>query len=512
MASLVAWLPWLLLALYLLDVLAHSRRRLPPGPRPLPLIGSLHLLGNHPHSSLADLATTYGPLMSLRQGAVTTVVVSSPGMASELLKKHDAVFAARSVPDATGDHAKNSVPWLPGSPRWRALRRIMATELFAPLRLDALQHLRRGKVQELVDHIARQASEGAAVHIGLAAFTTILNLLSRTIFSRDLTSLGRVGDHGESPSSSSSREFHEVVVEIMEAAGLPNVSDFFPALAAADLQGLRRRMDGLFARLHRVFDALVDERLRDREAGEPRKGDFLDVLLDVMARENDSSGLDRDVLRSLFLDLFAAGSDTSSTTVEWAMAELMRNPLCMARACNELSQVIGLGRNIEESEIGQLPYLQAVVKETFRLHPPAPLLLPRKAESTTNIAGYTVPKGARVLVNVWAMGRDTHTWSAPEKFIPERFLEGKIDFRGVHFELIPFGAGRRICPGLPLANRMVHLILGSMLNQFKWSLSAEMERNGIDMSEKFGLALVKAVPLCALATPVSVKPSDHDVL
>lgn len=207
--------------------------------------------------------------------------------------------------------------------------------------------------------------------------------------------------------------------------------------------------------------------------------------------------------------MFCAGSDTSSSTVEWAMAELMQNPKSMSRVCDELSQVIGLGKNIKESEIGQLPYLQAVVKETFRLHPPAPLLLPRQAEMTMKIAGYTIPKGTRIFVNVWAMGRDKDIWPEPEKFIPERFLGSKIDFKGVHFELIPFGAGRRICPGMPLANRMVHLILGSLLNQFKWNLPVEVERNGIDMSEKFGLTLAKATPLCALVTPISVKPADH---
>uniref|UniRef100_I1QSU1 Cytochrome P450 n=1 Tax=Oryza glaberrima TaxID=4538 RepID=I1QSU1_ORYGL len=297
MASFLPWLPWLLAALlsvYLLDLLAHSRRLLPPGPRPLPLIGSLHLLGDQPHRSLAGLAKMYGPLMSLRLGAVTTVVVSSPDVAREFLQRHDAAFASRSVPDATGDHATNSVAWLPNSPRWHALRRIMAAELFAPHRLDALRRLRREKVQELVDHVARLAErEGgaAAVDVGRVAFATSLNLLSSTIFSRNLTSLD---DHGES------MEFKEVVVEIMEAGGCPNVSDFFPAIAAADLQGWRRRMAGLFARLHRVFDAVVEERLSERDAGEARKGDFLDVLLDVAARDNPSAGLDRDTLRSLF--------------------------------------------------------------------------------------------------------------------------------------------------------------------------------------------------------------------
>ncbi|RCV43274.1 hypothetical protein SETIT_9G281800v2 [Setaria italica] len=495
-AVLLPWLLWLvlsLIALYLLDLFAHARRGLPPGPRPLPLIGSLHLLGGQPHRSLARLAKIHGPIMSLRLGSVTTVVVSSPDAAREFLQKHDAVFANRSVPDAVGDHARNSVPWLPHSARWRALRKIMATELFAPHRLDALQGLRCEKVQELVDHVGRLARESAAVDVGRVVFTTGLNLLSRTMFSRDLTSLE---DHG------GSKEFQEVVTEIMETAGSPNLSDFFPALAAVDPQRLRQKLAGLFARLHQLFDVEVNRRLRERDACEPRKNDFLDLLLDATGGGLTTAGLDRDTLRSFFTDLFAAGSDTSSSTVEWAMVELLRNPVSMAKLSNELVEVIGSRRKIEESDIGQLPYLQAVIKETFRLHPPVPLLLPRQAEAATEIMGYMIPKGARVLINVWAMGRDNDIWPEPEKFMPERFLESMIDFRGGDFELIPFGAGRRICPGMALATRMVHLVLASLLNQFKWRLPAEVERNGVEMAEKFGVTLKKASPLCAIATPI----------
>ncbi|GJN28983.1 hypothetical protein PR202_gb17165 [Eleusine coracana subsp. coracana] len=157
MAELLQWLPWLmfsLIAISFLDILLHARRNLPPGPRPLPVIGSLHLLGNQPHRSLARLSKVHGPLMSLRLGAVTTVVVSSPKVAREFLQKHDAAFASRSAPNAAINHAKNAIAWLPNGPRWRTLRKIMSTELFAPRRLDALQHLRREKVQELVDHIS----------------------------------------------------------------------------------------------------------------------------------------------------------------------------------------------------------------------------------------------------------------------------------------------------------------------------------------------------------------------
>jgi len=372
---------------------------------------------------------------------------------------------------------------------------MMATELFAPHRLDALQSLRSEKVRELEGHVARLARDGTAVDVGRVAFTTSLNLLSGTIFSKDLKSLD---DHG------GSKDFQVLVAEIMEHLGLPNVSDFWPVLAWADLQGLRRLMARLFGRLHAVFDAEVDGRLREREDGEPRKksDDFLDVLLDVAGRDGGKAGLDRDTLRSLFTDLFVAGSDTSSSTVEWAMAELLRNPSSMAKAHEELAQVVGSTRSIEESDVDRLPYLQAVIKETFRLHPPAPLLLPRKTQATITIAGYTVPQGSRVLVNVWAMGRDDVIWPEANKFMPDRFLGKDLDYKGGDFELIPFGAGRRVCPGMPLATSMVHLVLATLLNRFNWRLPVEAERAGIEMAEKFGLTLTKATPLRAIAAAI----------
>ncbi|KAM0826832.1 hypothetical protein ACQ4PT_068607 [Festuca glaucescens] len=386
--------------------------------------------------------------MSLRLGAVTTVVASSPDVAREFLQKHDAIFATRLVNDAMGDHARDSIPWLPHAPRWRSLRKMMATELFAPHRLDALQGLRSDKVRELAAYVARLASDGAEIDVGRVAFTTMLNLLSRTIFSRDLTSLD---DHG------GSKEFQVLMAEIMEYGGCPNVSDFFPALARADLQGLRRRLARMFARLHVVFD---EE------------------------------------------DLFIVGSDTSSITVEWAMVELLRNPSSMTKAHEELAQVIGSRKSIEESDIDQLPYLQAIVKETFRLHPPAPFLLPLQAQETIRIAGYMVPQGARVLVNVWAIGRDEGIWPKPDKFMPEWFIGREVDYKGGDFEVLPFSAGRRMCPGVPLATRMVHLVLATLLNWFKWRLPVEVERAGIDMTDKFGVTLTKAIPLCAITIPI----------
>ena len=200
-------------------------------------------------------------------------------------------------------------------------------------------------------------------------------------------------------------------------------------------------------------------------------------------------------------DLFTAGTDTTSSTLEWSLAELLKAPEIMSKARAELEQVIGKGNQVNESEITRLPYLQAIIKETLRLHPPTPLLLPRKAGADVEILEYTIPKGAQVLINVWAIGRDPSIWDNPNKFAPERFIESSIDVGGGHFELAPFGGGRRICPGLPLAMRMLHLMLGSLLHSFDWKLGDGVGPDDLNMEDRFGLTLQMAQPL--LVIPMS---------
>ena len=193
--------------------------------------------------------------------------------------------------------------------------------------------------------------------------------------------------------------------------------------------------------------------------------------------------------------MFAAGAETTSSTLEWALTELVHSPEALSKARSELEKQIGKGNPMEESDIARLPYLQAVVKETLRLHPAVPLLIPRKASVDVQISGFIVPKGAQVLVNAWAIGRDASTWENPYSFKPERFLGLDVDVKGRNFELIPFGAGRRICPGLPLAIRMLHLMLGSLIKSFDWKLESKVTTENMDMEEKFGITLQKAQPL-----------------
>ncbi|TYJ19658.1 hypothetical protein E1A91_A09G206500v1 [Gossypium mustelinum] len=248
-------------------------------------------------------------------------------------------------------------------------------------------------------------------------------------------------------------------------------------------------------KLLNLFGSMIDERLQSRKSRDlTTSNDVLDILLDIIEGEE----LNKTHIQHLLLDLFAAGTDTTSSTLEWAMPELLRNPQALLKAKKELVEAIGKGNPVEESDINCLPYLQAIIKETFRMHPAVPLLLPRRAGSDTNLCGFKVPKGSQVLVNVWAIGRDPSIWDNPNSFIPDRFLGSEIDVKSRDFTLIPFGAGRRICPGLPLANRMLHLMLGSLINCFDWKLEAKISPNEMNMEEKYGIAVHMATPLRAI--------------
>ncbi|CAI8592046.1 unnamed protein product [Vicia faba] len=200
-------------------------------------------------------------------------------------------------------------------------------------------------------------------------------------------------------------------------------------------------------------------------------------------------------VKFIMLNIFVAGTDTSTYTLEWAMAELMHNPEIMSKVQNELEQVVGKGIPVEETDIAKLPYMQAVIKETFRVHPPVPLLLPRKAETDVEIGDYIIPKDAQVLVNAWVIGRDPSKWENPNAFVPERFFNSEIDFKGHHFELIPFGSGRRICPGLPLAIRMLPLMLGSLVNCFDWRLEDGLNVDDLNKEDEYGITLEKSQPV-----------------
>ncbi|KAJ4793943.1 hypothetical protein LUZ62_045189 [Rhynchospora pubera] len=231
----------------------------------------------------------------------------------------------------------------------------------------------------------------------------------------------------------------------------------------------------------------------------------MEILLKVLLRSHDNeilaNPLDMESIKAIILDLFGAGSDTSTTTLEWAMPELLKNPTVMVKAQSEVRRLLEGSTTVSESDLDKLQYLHLVIKETLRLHPAGPLLLPRECREACRVFDYDIPKGTRVLVNAWAIGRDPKYWEDPEEFKPERFMNGNIDFKDADFEFIPFGSGRRICPGMSFGLASMELILASLLYHFDWELGNGLKPEEIDMSELFGITARRKTPLLLYAVP-----------
>ncbi|PON70320.1 Cytochrome P450, E-class, group I [Trema orientale] len=347
------------------------------------------------------------------------------------------------------------------------------------------------EVAVLVKALANSGS--TVVNLGQMLNLCAVNALGRVMLGY------RVFGDGSSGSDPRADEFKSMVVEVMVLAGVFNIGDFVPALEWLDLQGVAAKMK----KLHKRFDAFLSTIVEEHKANVAQNQQHTDLLSTLISLKDDADGeggkLSDTEIKALLLNMFTAGTDTSSSTVEWAIAELIRHPNILAQVQQELDRVVGRDRLVSELDLAQLTYLQAVVKETFRLHPSTPLSLPRIAAEDCEINGYHIAKGTTLLVNVWAISRDPAEWTDPLEFRPERFLPGgekaHVDVRGNDFEVIPFGAGRRICAGMSLGLRMVQLLTASLVHAFDWGLPNGLLPEKLNMDEAYGLTLQRAAPL-----------------
>ncbi|KAL5727675.1 hypothetical protein ACHQM5_000844 [Ranunculus cassubicifolius] len=464
----------LLIALPLLYLILKSPKNLPPGPYPWPVIGNIFSMGKKPHISLGELAKSYGPLLSLRLGTQLLVVAQTDDAAKEILKTHDKVFSARYVPHGNPlypDRLDLSIAWTDCNDQWRYLRTLVKTELFSPKMIEGQAKIRELKVSEMVEFL--RTKEGEMVNIGKLVFNVVFNMLSTIYMSKDFLAVYEENDD---------EGWKGVIRKIVEISSTPNLADLYTVFKPFDLQGIRKKGKEMFSLITEVWEDTVKERMENKSSDVLRQRDFLDELLE--------RGFTKEQMDYLFQDFLFGGTDTTNSTVEWAMAELLKCRDAMKNVCAELDREIE-GTSVKESDLPSLPYLHYVVKETLRLHPPAPFLLPRRASKTCKVMNYTIPKGTQIFVNVFAIARDPKTWEDPLTFKPERFLGTSMEVNSNDFTYIPFGSGRRICPGIAMANKQVPLVLASLLKAFEWSLPNNMQPADLDMEEKFGVTLQK---------------------
>ncbi|KAF3639056.1 putative inactive receptor kinase-like [Capsicum annuum] len=252
--------------------------------------------------------------------------------------------------------------------------------------------------------------------------------------------------------------------------------------------------------LSRVFDEFLEKIIGHAQSKEQRETkDFVDTMMDIMQSGEAGFKFDRSHVKAVLLDMLMASMDTSATSVEWILTELLRHPHVMKKLQKELEEVVGIDRMVEESDLKNLSYLDMVIKEALRLHSAAPLLIHDYIEDCV-VDGFFVQKGSRVIVNVYAAQRDPNAWPEPDKFLPERFVGSSVDLRGHDFQLLPFGSGRRSCLGMQLGIIIVRLVVAQLVHCFNWELPNGIPPSDLDMTEQFGVVTYREKHLMAIPT------------
>ncbi|KAK1422226.1 hypothetical protein QVD17_25193 [Tagetes erecta] len=471
-----------------------------------PIIGHLHLLAGSepPHKVLSNMAETYGPIFTIKLGVHQVLVVSSGEIAKECFTTNDKALASRPKSKAVEIMTYNyaAIGLAPYGDYWRQVRKIIALEVLSQKRVEMLEHVRvsevRSSMKDIYDAwVMNKDNEGLnMVKVDMKHWfgNLVLNVLVR------ITSGKRFAFNDEE-----GYRFQTVIRKLFELLGAFVVSDYIPFMNRFDIEGYEKEMKIVGKEMDNILEEWLKERKRVKECGQQQEGDqqmFMDVLISVMqnASEKDFPGYDHDtVIKATCLAMITAGSDTTSAALTWALSLLLSNPSALKVLQDELDEHVGRDRLVEESDLKNLVYLDAVIKETLRLYP-APLSIPHESMDDCVVSGYNVPKGTRLLVNIWKIHRDPSIWSDPDEFKPERFLTSQkdIDLKGKHFEMLPFGSGRRMCPGISFALQVLSLTLANVIQQFE---IIKPSNEPIDMTESAGLTSCKALPLDVLLAP-----------
>ncbi|KAL1331274.1 cytochrome P450 83B1-like [Arachis ipaensis] len=471
--------------------LVNKNKAFPPGPRGLPIIGNLHQLNNSSlYLQLFELSKKYGPIFSLQLGLRPVIVISSPKLAKEALKNHDREFAGRPNLIAQQKLSYNGLEMFfsQNNDYWREIRKLCVSHLLSAKRVSSFSSIREFEVRQLIKKISSHASSEKVTNLNEVLMALTSTIICRIAFGR------RYEDEGVERS-----KFHSLFNEFQAMLITLFVSDYIPFLGWIDrLKGLHARLDRIFKELDEFCQEVIDEHMnpnKDISEGE----DIIDVLLQLKKQHSFSFDLTYDHIKAVLSDIIVAATDTTAATAVWAMTALIKNPRVMKKVQEEIKNFGGQKYFLKEEDIQKCIYFKAVMKETLRLYLPGPLLMPKETTEKCTIDGYEIPAKTIVYINAWTIHRDSEAWENPEEFYPERFLGSSIDFKGQDFELIPFGAGRRICPGMHMALVALDLILANLLYSFDWELPEGVNNEDVDVEALPGLAQHKKNPLYLIA-------------
>ncbi|CAA3030693.1 premnaspirodiene oxygenase-like [Olea europaea subsp. europaea] len=472
----------------------RTRTKLPPGPWKLPLIGSLHHLasaGSAPHYMLRNMARKYGPIMHLQLGETSAVVISTPKVAKEILKTHDIAFASRPKFLAPEIVTYNylDIAFAPCGGYWRQMRKISTLELLSAKNVRSFSSIREEEASNLI--LSIQSSLFSPIDLTQKIISYTNNVASRAIFGNRFKN---------------QEEVISLITDLTSTAGGFDVADLYPSIKILQvITGLKSKLMKLHYKCDRVLTDIVDEhqeRLANKEKFNGRLED--EDLVDHL-QQAESGDLDFPItinsIKAVLLELFSAGTDTSATAVEFAVSEMMRHPKVMENVQAELRHVLRGKDRLSATDLEGLRYMKMVIKETLRLHPPVPLLIPRVCREHREIDGYDIPIETRVILNAFAINRDPEYWEDAESFKPERFAGSEIEFIGPNFEFLPFGGGRRICPGISFGLASVEFLLAQLLYHFDWKLPDGMKPEDLDMTEILGSTTRRISKLYLVPTP-----------
>ncbi|KAL6310766.1 hypothetical protein AAG906_006157 [Vitis piasezkii] len=428
-----------------------------PSPPKLPIIGNLHQLSKLPHRSLWTLSQKYGSIMFLQLGCVPTIVISSADMAEQVLRTRDNCCCSRPLSPGSKMLSYNllDLAFSPYSDHWKEMRKLFSAELLSPKRAESLWHAREVEVDRLISSVS-QASP-LPVDVTEKVFHLVDGILGAFAF-------------GKSYEGSS---FGTRILEAFSA------EDFFPTggWIIDAMSGLRAKRKNCFHNLDGYFQMVIDHHL-DPSRPKPEQDDLVDIFIRFLKEPKRPFQFTNDHIKAMLMDTFIGGTDTTAITLEWTMSELMANPRVMNKLQAEVRSWIGSKPRVERDDLKNLKYLNMVIKEALRKHTPI--------HDKSSSIEYDIYPGTRILVNAWGIGRDPKSWKDPDVFYPERFEDSEIEFYGKHFELLPFGAGKRICPGANMGVITAEFTLANLVYCFDWELPSGIKIEDLGLEEELG--------------------------